>query len=193
MSRSIYTGKEVSQKQIAKAILPPKQVLRDWPPEAKIAVLMMARTGARKLAAAACGRHVNTLRRWALGGSKGNHGKPLKGFLRSWNLAKDYAAEHLEAVAYERATLGPTKDIWYKGERMGRGRGVPSDLLLMFLLKGVNPEKYRENKHIEVEGDILGLKELVDMNKRLEAAKTQAVIGGETVDAEYRVLEVEDG
>lgn len=53
------------------------------------------------------------------------------------------AAEHLEAEARRRAVEGVVKPVYYKGQEVGAVREY-SDTLLIFLLKGAMPEKYRE-------------------------------------------------
>ena len=70
--------------------------------------------------------------------------------------------DRLEAEARRRAIEGIEKPVFYKGKMCyrdevdpatgeRRGTGEPllirksSDVLLMFLLKGARPEKYREN------------------------------------------------
>jgi len=50
--------------------------------------------------------------------------------------AEQAAADFLEDVAVQRATAGPS----------------PSDTLLIFLLKGIRPEKYRERYSAEITG-----------------------------------------
>ncbi len=60
----------------------------------------------------------------------------------------------LEAEAVRRAYHGTLKSIYYKGEVCGHTREY-SDQLLMFLLRGRDPEKYRDNAkfdHLGKEG-----------------------------------------
>lgn len=65
--------------------------------------------------------------------------------------AKEQAIEAMEAEALRRATVGIEEGVWYKGKRVGAERRV-SDTLLIFLLKGARPDKYRENQKIEHSG-----------------------------------------
>lgn len=65
--------------------------------------------------------------------------------------AKEQAIETMEAEALRRATLGTEEGVWYKGKRVGTERRM-SDTLLIFLLKGARPEKYRDNQKIEHTG-----------------------------------------
>ena len=57
--------------------------------------------------------------------------------------AKDEAADALEAEARRRAHEGTEKPVYQGGRRVGTIREY-SDTLLIFLLKGCRPEKYRE-------------------------------------------------
>jgi hypothetical protein len=57
-------------------------------------------------------------------------------YVEAFAVAKQMACDYLEDVAIERATEGPH----------------PSDTLLIFLLKGAMPHKYRDNApHVQVE------------------------------------------
>ncbi len=57
--------------------------------------------------------------------------------------AREEAADALEMEARRRAVEGIEEPVFYKGEVCGTIRKY-SDTLLIFLLKGVRPEKYRE-------------------------------------------------
>ena len=62
----------------------------------------------------------------------------------AFNLAKEDATDVLEAEAHRRAVEGWEEAVgWYKGEAGGTVRKY-SDVLLIFLLKSLRPEKYRE-------------------------------------------------
>ena len=68
----------------------------------------------------------------------------------AFELAKEDAADILEAEAKRRAIEGVEEATgWYKGKPGGYIRRY-SDTLLIFLLKGLRPEVYRE--HIQVRG-----------------------------------------
>ena len=64
-------------------------------------------------------------------------------FACKWAEAEQQAADKLEQEAWRRATEGTDEPVFYKGEKCGTIKRF-SDQLLMFLLKGVRPEKYRE-------------------------------------------------
>lgn len=70
--------------------------------------------------------------------------------------AKQMGAEALETEAVRRAKEGVQRTLFYKGEPIGT-ETVYSDTLLIFLLKGAYPEKYRERfeVHQRVLMDIL--------------------------------------
>ena len=57
--------------------------------------------------------------------------------------AEEQAADRLEQEARRRAVEGTQKPVFYKGEQCGIIREY-SDILLIFLLKGIRPEKYKE-------------------------------------------------
>ncbi len=58
--------------------------------------------------------------------------------------AKENATDVLEAEAHRRAVEGWEEPVgWYKGQAGGTVRKY-SDVLLIFLLKGLRPERYRE-------------------------------------------------
>ena len=82
--------------------------------------------------------------------------------------AKEEAAETLEAEARRRAVDGVEEPVFYKGGQCGAVRRY-SDVLLIFLLKGVLPEKYRERQQVEVSGSLGNLTEeqLVERERRL--------------------------
>ena len=76
-------------------------------------------------------------------------------FAAAWEQAKEQAADRMEKEALRRAVTGCLEPVFGSG---GPGEGtkqvgskrVYSDTLLIFLLKGIRPEKYRErfeNKH----------------------------------------------
>lgn len=65
--------------------------------------------------------------------------------------AVEIAGDYLEAVARDRATKGWLEPVYYKGEMVGHIRKY-SDTLLIFLLKGARPEKFRDNATIRHTG-----------------------------------------
>lgn len=97
-------------------------------------------------------------------------------YREAFELAKEDAAEILEAEAYRRAVEGVEKPTgWYKGQPGGYVREY-SDLLLIFLLKGVRPEKYKDR--VESRGVLAH----IDMS-RLTDDQVQRIAAGEPVMA----------
>jgi hypothetical protein len=70
-------------------------------------------------------------------------------FLEAFKQAKILAGETLEAEAIRRAHDGVDEPV-YQGGRLVGWKRVYSDTLLIFLLKGLMPEKYRERWEGEV-------------------------------------------
>lgn len=64
-------------------------------------------------------------------------------FAKLFAEAEQEAADLLEKEAWRRATEGTDEPVFYKGDKCGSIKRY-SDNLLMFLLRGVRPEKYRE-------------------------------------------------
>ena len=70
-------------------------------------------------------------------------------FASKWDEAVEAGVEDLEEEARRRAFRGVDEPVFYKGEECGLIRKY-SDTLLIFLLKGNKPEKYRENINISI-------------------------------------------
>lgn len=65
-------------------------------------------------------------------------------YREAFDAAMDTAADRLEEEARRRAVEGVEEPVgWYQGEPGGYVRKY-SDTLLIFLLKGARPQKYRE-------------------------------------------------
>ena len=76
-------------------------------------------------------------------------------YRRAFEAAQEDAADSLEAEVYRRAVKGVRKPVgWYKGVAGGYVREY-SDLLLMFALKALRPEKYRER--VDVRGTLASI------------------------------------
>lgn len=74
------------------------------------------------------------------------------GFAAQWDAALEEATELLEAEAMRRARYGWKEPVFYLGKPVGSVQRY-SDTLLIFLLKGAKPEKYRER--FDVKGGAL--------------------------------------
>ena len=73
-------------------------------------------------------------------------------FAEAWQNAVDQAVDELEEEGRRRAFEGTLEPVFYKGKECGYIRKY-SDTLLIFLMKGHRPEKYRERSHLEVTGE----------------------------------------
>ena len=69
------------------------------------------------------------------------------GFADRWADAREEAADALEGEARRRAADGVEEPVFYRGEVCGTVRRY-SDTLLIFLLKGLRPDKYRERREL---------------------------------------------
>ena len=69
--------------------------------------------------------------------------KEDESYRRVWPEIREQAAQQLEDAAVERAMDGVKRAVRYKGKVVGHEREY-SDAMLMFLLKGMKPETYRD-------------------------------------------------
>lgn len=105
-------------------------------------------------------------------------------FRRAWAEASHLGTRHLEAEAQRRAFHGTLKPVFQSGKLVGHVQEY-SDTLLMFLLKGRRPKKYRDNSRVEVAGDGGGpvrYREMTDDEldseiTRLETETAQLAVG----------------
>ncbi len=74
-------------------------------------------------------------------------------FAAAWDEACDQGADYLEDEARRRAVDGTDKPVYHQGQMVGTIREY-SDTLLIFLLKGRRPERFRDNFKVEVSGQI---------------------------------------
>jgi hypothetical protein len=65
-------------------------------------------------------------------------------FSKGWDEAIDVATELLEIECRRRAAVGTEETVYHRGLACGTIRKY-SDLLLIFLLKAMKPEKYRDS------------------------------------------------
>jgi len=73
------------------------------------------------------------------------HRKSDEVFAKEWDDALDRAADTLEDEARRRAIEGTEEPVFHKGVKVGTIR-KKSDVLLMFLLKGIRPQRWRESR-----------------------------------------------
>ena len=104
--------------------------------------------------------------------SRGRHYDWLeqgKAYSEAFEDAQEHAVETLEEEARRRAMFGVEQPVFYKGEVCGSVRKY-SDVLLIFLLKGLRPEVYRENRHLT--GDMnVNVTEQALLEARLRASQ----------------------
>lgn len=74
-------------------------------------------------------------------------------FRLAWEQASKIGTKMMEAEAGRRAYHGTLKPVYHAGEECGQIREY-SDSLMMFLLRGRKPAKYRENSKVELSGKI---------------------------------------
>lgn len=72
-------------------------------------------------------------------------------YAQRFAVATDEAVERLEAEARRRAEKGCLKPVYQGGKKVGTIREY-SDTLLIFLLKGARPDRYRDNARVEHSG-----------------------------------------
>jgi hypothetical protein len=72
-------------------------------------------------------------------------------YREAFEFAKLLAVESLESEAMRRALEGVTRPVYQGGKLVGRER-VYSDTLMIFLLKGLMPDRYRENTRVTLPG-----------------------------------------
>jgi hypothetical protein len=97
-----------------------------------------AKTGMIDKAAVKSGRTRRTIYDWV---------EKDAAFKASYEESKEHFVELLETEADRRAVKGCEKPVFYMGEVVGRIREY-SDTLLIFRLKALAPDKYRERQEI---------------------------------------------
>lgn len=95
-------------------------------------------------------------------------------FALQWNEAVEFGTDELEEEARRRAFRGVDEPVFYQGDECGTVRKY-SDTLLIFLLKGRKPDKYRERVTI----DVNKLDTDIERELALIAAGSQAGATGE--------------
>lgn len=78
---------------------------------------------------------------------------PNHPFVAEWERAAEEAIDRLEAEALRRGKEGVGEPVYYKGEVVGEIKRY-SDTLLIFLLKALRPDKYRDNYHVAMDARI---------------------------------------
>lgn len=89
-------------------------------------------------------------------------------FAKMWAHAKELGVEAMEDEALRRAVEGNDEPVFHQGVATGTIRKY-SDTLLIFLLKGAKPEKYRERTetNLNVKGELDIATRLAEGRKRV--------------------------
>ena len=105
-----------------------------------------------------------------------------------WAEAIEAGTDYLEDEARRRAAEGVSKPVFYQGEQCGSVQEF-SDTLLIFLLKGRRPEKFRDNINLDVNGTIQveycnnwrGTERVIEAEAeaQVQAAAVKALVAGE--------------
>jgi hypothetical protein len=103
-------------------------------------------------------------------------------FARAWDAALATAATRLTAVAFERAVHGARREVWRGGELVAESR-VPSDRLLMFLLRNLAPHLFGDRPDIAARAGTLA---------RGQADFVPALAALTDMDAEADLLDPDD-
>lgn len=74
-------------------------------------------------------------------------------FAAAWDIALEDAADMMEEEVHRRAVEGVLRPVYQGGKKVGSVREY-SDTLLIFRLKAVRPEKYRERTEVRHRGKI---------------------------------------
>jgi hypothetical protein len=81
--------------------------------------------------------------------------------------AEGKAADALEQEARRRALIGTEKPVYQNGQLVGSIREY-SDTLLIFLMKGAMPHKYRERVDVNIDARVLAVRIAAEMGDGLD-------------------------
>lgn len=102
-------------------------------------------------------------------------------YAERFHSAQEEAADLLEAEVLRRGVKGVIEPVFYKGEICGRVRKY-SDVLLIFLLKGTRPEKFRDKMEIsDPQGRSPLLGALEDLWQKVEAGRGDVGIEADAI------------
>lgn len=91
--------------------------------------------------------------------------KVSESFAAKWDTAIEKAIDSLEKEAFRRARDGVQKGVYHNGELVATELQY-SDTLLIFLMKGHRPEKYRDRHEVKHAGSI-EVRSLADIAKEV--------------------------
>lgn len=92
------------------------------------------------------------------------HKKEDTAFAEAWDEAESIYVDSLEAEADRRGRDGVSKPIFYQGQQVGETREY-SDNLLMFRLKALRPDKYRERQTKNEDTNVVGVKYIAGVSE----------------------------
>ena len=98
------------------------------------------------------------------------HRQTDKQFSQQWDEALERGADVLEDEARRRALEGVDEPVFYKGEKVGTVKKY-SDLCLIFLLKGLRPQRWRESRASMAPAE---LNKMIEVELKRLAAKNEA-------------------
>ena len=89
--------------------------------------------------------------------------------------AQQMAADMLETEAIRRAVTGVDKPIFWKGRQISSVKEYDTTLLI-FMLKGLRPEKYRDRLQIDVTGYLRDLAEVNGLDADEVIREAQGIV-----------------
>jgi hypothetical protein len=88
-------------------------------------------------------------------------------YAEAFEASRDEAAQVLEDEAVRRAQQGVEEPVYQGGKLVGTVQRY-SDTLLIFLLNGARPDKYKQRSSVEVTGAAMVLAAIASGKKRAE-------------------------
>jgi hypothetical protein len=93
------------------------------------------------------------------------HARRDPAFADAWDQTMQQAVETVfEAEAIRRAVEGVERDVFFQGKRVGSVREY-SDTLLIFLLKGWRPDRYKDRREVVHAGSLALLRKMEHIGK----------------------------
>lgn len=96
-------------------------------------------------------------------------------FAKRWDEAVERGNDALEDEAVRRGRDGYEKPVFQQGREVGRIREY-SDTLLIFMLKGRRPDKFRDNVRTEITGHVT-LEQLITQATAIDPPKPPEIPG----------------
>lgn len=99
-------------------------------------------------------------------------------YVAEFRHAEESVADMLEREAIRRAAEGVEEPVWHQGQMVGSVRKF-SDTLLIFLLKGHRPEKFKERVQVKSEATVTVHDGDGELDREIERLVAQLAGGGE--------------